>query len=85
MTNVPVTDADREAARDAMHEGLNAIVALIARARAEGDASEREACAKVCDNAAVIHFAERMGRCPESDTAQKIAAAIRARGEGGAK
>ena len=98
MTNVPVkrgeaarqqpqvatTDADREAgmALDVLHHELieggdfhcanRVCVEAIARARAEGAASEREACAEYAGNYAL--FGRNGGR---------IAAAIRARSEGG--
>lgn len=57
MTNAPVTDADREAAKrfvydynvrdifQAREAPIEELTDMLARARAEGAASEREACA----------------------------------------
>jgi hypothetical protein len=42
---------------------------------------EREACAHLADNAVVVHFAETMDGNESARTAQRLAAAIRARGE----
>lgn len=104
MTNVPVTDADREALwlrlLDSCKGGPqweyaraceDADAQAIARARAE----EREACAAVGDARAAEwraledQYRERgQGEflavaCTQKQAAESLAAAIRARGEGG--
>ena len=97
MTAIPVTDADREAAAKAVEMGEAWLPLLFAKTRAEGAASERGACAKLCDvwagkSADLCRDAEERwdeAREAEADamaaTAEELAAAIRARGEGGAK
>lgn len=85
MADVPVTDADREAAMSAIESDtpIRDVAEAIAAARAEGAAEEREACEAAVD-AVCRKF--RAAHDPMSENAaEECYAAIRARGEQGGK
>lgn len=91
MADVPVTDADREAAQELLAAAFlrgeltkDILAEWRAELRAEGAASEREACAVLCE---AQHGVHRLTDAQEAhyNGTRKCAAAIRARGEQGGK
>ena len=86
MTAIPVTDADREAAAKAVEMGEAWLPLLFAKTRAEGAASEREALEAECHAQRKLRNGEEWAIDLEHNSAVYMCiAAIRARGEGGAK